>query len=181
MYFRNQLGNILIITSLAIIVFIYYPLWQLVFPLSLPGNLSAISGEYILIPKIYAWAPLIENVNPANESQYMKALSEGVAVAQGSAVIGTPGNIFLFAHSSEEPWLITRYNVAFLKLGQLKSGDEVILGKNFRQYHYRVTGSKVVSPTEVAYLNHPVAPLTLMTCTPIGTAWKRLLVFAQPE
>ena len=49
------------------------------------------------------------------------------------------------------------------------------------RYSYKVFETKVVEPTDIQSLQYdgdkPI--LTLITCTPLGTAEKRLLVFAE--
>jgi len=44
------------------------------------------------------------------------------------------GTIFLFAHSTDAPWNIIRYNAVFYLLRELDAGDGIIvffLGKRF--------------------------------------------------
>lgn len=131
-------------------------------------------GYTISIPKIKAYAPIIPNVNPWQKDKYLQALSQGVAEAEGNP-------LFLFAHSSDFPWRMTRYNTAFLRLNQLQKGDQIIITKDGKQHQYEVVGKKEVWPNEVQYLKQAdPKQLVLMTCTPIGTSLKRLLVFARP-
>lgn len=98
----------------------------------------------------------------------------------GSSPVGsTSGTIYLFAHSSELPWRMTRQNTAFFKLDQLKSGDVIKLIKDGVEYIYFVKEKKTVWPNEVKYLKDlKKDQLILQTCTPIGTSLQRLLVFA---
>lgn len=171
---HHLLGNILILASFLILVFTYYPLIQIYFfP---PKVVVAQDQSYsISIPKINAYAPIIPNVNPWQKEEYLKVLSKGVAQAQGN-----PN--FLFAHSSDLPWRITRYNIAFLRLGELKKGDQIIINKDGIKYQFQVVDKVEVWPNDVAYLKEPPKnQLVLMTCTPVGTSLKRLLVFAKPS
>lgn len=169
---RHLFGDILILAALLILFFTYYPFLQLY--LLTPVLPTQNQGYTISIPRIKAYAPVIQNVNPWQKSEYLKALSQGVAEAQGNPM-------FLFAHSSDLPWRITRYNTAFLRLGELQTGDRIILTKNGQTHQYEVTGKKEVWPEEVQYLKQADSTqLTLMTCTPVGTSLKRLLVFARP-
>jgi len=50
-----------------------------------------------------------------------------------------------------------------------------------KRYSYTVTKKEVVKPTEVQKLIYPTEKpvLTLITCTPLGTALNRLLVTAE--
>ena len=108
------LGNALIALSFLGFIFIYYPIIRgYLFPptISIPDNQPAIRIE-----KINAVAPLIFNVDPWNKEEYLEALSNGVAHAKGTFLPGETGTIFLFAHSSDAPWRLTRYNTVFLRL-----------------------------------------------------------------
>lgn len=177
----KKLGDFLMIGSAAALLFIYLPIINLYLN---PPKIKAIvsSGFYITIPKISAQAPVIENVNPWNESDYLPALQKGVADARGSVSPGQNGLIYLFAHSSDVPWRITRYNVAFFKLGELRMGDKILLTKDGQNYNYTVFKTLEVWPNDIQYLKEQSKDqeLILQTCTPIGTSLKRLLVFAKP-
>ena len=135
----------------------------------------------IVIEKINANAKVIPNVNPANETEYRKALQQGVAEAIGSTPPGEPGNLFLFSHSTDAPWDVARYNAIFYLLRELNVGDRVIIFYQGRRYDYYVYDKVIVPPTDISYLtnryNAPV--LTLQTCDPPGTSINRLIVRAK--
>lgn len=164
------IGNFLIIISLALLLFIYYPyLGSYVLPAKAVDN----SSYYIKIPKIKAYSKIIENVDPWNKDIYGKALEEGVAKAKGF-------DNFFFAHSSLPPWKMTRTNTPFLRLGELKNGDQIIIHKDGKDYIYIVEDKKEVWPNEVSLVFEKSKEyLILQTCTPLGTDWKRLLIFAK--
>lgn len=175
----KNLGNLLMLIPIIVMLYIYYPLLFVYItpPKILP---TPQKGIFIEIPKIQAQAPILENVDPWNENEYQQKLENGVAQAMGSSPVGsTSGTIYLFAHSSELPWRITRQNTAFFKLEQLKSGDVIKLIKDGVEYIYFVKEKKTVWPNEVKYLKDlKKDQLILQTCTPIGTSLQRLLVFA---
>lgn len=176
---RRLLGNIFIISSFVILVFIYFPLISFYLPsTSTPRS----SGDfYIQIAKIDASAPVITNVDPWNEGEYDKALQKGVAQAKGTHLPGEKGLIYLFAHSSQPPWKMTRQNTAFLRLGELNKGDWITINMYGKEYDYQVTDKKEVWPDQIQYLTQTDNnELILQTCTPIGTSLKRLLIFAEP-
>lgn len=135
----------------------------------------------IVIEKINANARVIPNVNPADERSYVDALSKGVAHAQGTAIPGQIGNVYLFSHSTDAPWNIIRYNAIFYLLGKLEPGDKVIMFYQGRRYDYVVYDKTIASPTDTHFLtdtyNQPV--LTLQTCDPPGTLVNRLIVRAK--
>ncbi len=68
----------------------------------------------------------------------------------------------------------------FVLLDKLVAGDTFTVNYNSKQYVYEVTGSKVVPPTDLSVLNQTDEPtMTLITCTPPGTSWQRLVVTAK--
>lgn len=175
------LGNLLIVTSLLLGFIIFYPvIATYLFPTPVKSQ-NILFGDYITIPKINAQAPLIFNVDPNNHSVYSEALKKGVAQAKGTYLPGEKGRSFLFAHSSGNPLEQTNYNTVFLKLNELNHGDEILIKRNDKVYKYKVTQKKVVYPTETEYLEKNDTPgIIIQTCWPIGTSWKRLLIFASP-
>lgn len=176
------LGNFLIAISVFFLLFIYYPIIGLyLFPPKIDENLNR-KGYYIQIPKIRAQAPIVTNVDPWNEKEYQTKLTQGVAHAKGTSIPNEQGSSFLFAHSSDLPWRISRYNTVFLRLPELKIGDDIYVFKNGKKTSYKVFAKKEVWPNEVKYLEKTSKnQLILQTCVPIGTAFKRLLIFAEPS
>lgn len=137
----------------------------------------------IVVEKINANSPVVANVNPSNESEYVGALSKGVAHARGSDFPGSGGNIYLFSHSTDAPWNIIRYNAVFYLLRELNSGDKVIVFYKDRRFDYTVFDKRIVPPGDVSYLTdkYDQEVLTLQTCDPPGTLFKRLIVRAKLE
>ena len=139
----------------------------------------------ILIPKLGANAKIFANVDPSDPSQFLPILQEGVAHAKGTVFPGMKGNIYLFAHSTDNFWDVGRYNAIFYLLKDLRPGDDVIIFFQNKRYNYVVTGSKTVDPSDVSYIvnaqNQNSETLILQTCWPPGTTWKRWLVFAKPK
>ena len=178
--FRN-LGNFLIIGALALLLFIYYPLILVfVFPPKISANITE-KGYFIQIPKIHAQAPIITNVNAFNEAEYRAKLKEGVAQAKGTALPGEKGTSFIFAHSSGPPWEIARYNTVFFRLGELQKNDEIFIFKNGVKLRYKVREKKEVWPNDVSLFKNLIrTQVVIQTCTPIGTDFKRLLIYADP-
>ena len=134
----------------------------------------------IVIPKIAANSKILANIDASDEKIYLPALQKGVAHAAGTAFPGEGGHIFLFAHSTDYFWNISSYNAVFYLLNKLENGDEVNLFYQGKRYLYKVIGKEIVDPTQVEYLTRKTNKefLTLQTCWPPGTTFKRLLVFA---
>lgn len=135
----------------------------------------------IVIPKINANSKIIKDVNPFKSSEYQWALTKGVAQAKGSVYPGQFGNLFLFSHSSVNFYEAVRYNSVFYLLSKLEKGDEIYIFYKKNKIKYSVIGKKLVDPNDISYLTKGSSKhtLTLMTCWPPGTTYKRLLVIAE--
>lgn len=147
------------------------------------STVAPIDTEFgIVIPKIGANAKVIPNVDPYDSRIYQRALTKSVAHAKGSGLPGQTGNIFLFSHSSVNFYEASRYNSVFYLLTKLEEGDKIELYYQGTKFDYMVIGKKNVVPTAIEYLAPREAgreTLTLMTCWPPGTTYKRLLVIAE--
>ncbi len=179
---QYYIGNALMAFSFLLLVFIYYPLFELYFfPQPIPKNAADYSFS-IEIPRLHIFAPIIDNVDPFNDASYHEALTKGVALSRTGVEPGEKGTVYIFAHSSDFPWRITHYNTIFYRIGELQKGDSILITHNHHVYAYSVTSQKVVWPSEVDYITHTdTNQLILQTCTPIGTSFQRLLVFAIPR
>jgi LPXTG-site transpeptidase (sortase) family protein len=136
----------------------------------------------VVIPKIDAKANVLANVDTADKTQYLDALSRGIAHAKGTYFPGQNGRIFLFSHSTDSPVNFTRYNAIFYLLKKLEEGDRIIVFFADRKYVYEVKDKVIASPTDTSWIlpKSGEEELVLMTCDPPGTTWNRLLVIAKP-
>jgi len=145
-------------------------------------TLSPVNTDFsLLIRKINAVAPIVASVDPYDSWEYQKALTRGIAQAQGTGLPGQGKNIFLFAHSSANPLEASRFNSVFYLLHRLETGDQIEVWYQKEQYFYSVSGKNFVSPDKVEYLSSHASgeQLTLMTCWPPGTTLKRLIITAK--
>ncbi len=139
---------------------------------------------FIRIPAISAAADIEENVSPFDKKEYLAVLEKNlVAQAKDS---GLPGqkekSIYLFAHSTQQGFQMVIKNSIFYLLGELKNDDYIFIGYNGGFYKYKVYSQKIIGADDVEYLEYKEEGkevLILQTCWPIGTDWKRLLVFAE--
>lgn len=175
------ISNLLIGFSLLIFAVLFAPLFtSYLFPARIDTS-GLRNGLHIVIPKIHAQSRVFPNVDPWNEAVYRRVLEQGVAHAKGTAFPGEPGMIFLFAHSSGMPWEILRQNIVFLRLDELQQKDTIYIYNEGKQLRYEVIEKKYVYSTDVSsLLLEKRSLLILQTCWPIGTDWKRLLVYAKP-
>lgn len=143
----------------------------------------------ILIPKLKLNVPLVQ---PPVESllrqdwaqveeDIQTALQDGVVHYPGTAKPGQAGNFFVTGHSSYYPWAPGAYKTIFARLPELRPGDEYWVYYKGDRHRYVVTETKEVSPGDITVLDQPEGKRisTLMTCTPIGTTLRRLVVIAQ--
>jgi LPXTG-site transpeptidase (sortase) family protein len=138
----------------------------------------------ILIPKIGANARVFPNVDPSDPRIFLPILQKGVAHAAGTFFPGQAGNIYLFAHSTDNFWDVGRYNAVFYLLKDLRKGDEIVVFYQNIRHNYSVTDTQVISPSNVSYITAAQTGkelLILQTCWPPGTTWQRLMVFAEPK
>lgn len=185
--YLSLLGWALVIFGTVLIFWIYLPAaeeevkYLVRQSQDLPVISEPIDKDFsIQVPSLAINAPIVAGVDPFNAADYQLALTRGVAHADGSALPGAGQGIFLFAHSSADLFLATRYNSIFYLLHKLQAGDEINLWYQGQEYRYTVTDNKVVPPTHLSSFQSPTSALTLMTCWPPGTTFQRRLVLAEP-
>lgn len=155
-----------------------------------PNSSTVVSSDpRVIVPKIAVDAPAIydNTMGSSDQDTYNKQMA---AMEKGLAWFGVPGadshpgqigNTVLAGHSSND-WLQSgNYKYVFARLSQLTKGDTIYVNYQGTRYTYVVTDMKVVKPNDVGalVLNSDKPMLTLLTCTPLGTALNRLLVFAE--
>lgn len=138
----------------------------------------------VIIPKINVDAPVVYDVPSLEENVIQSKLKNGVVhypIPGANSVPGQAGNTVILGHSSNDVFDDGAYKFVFVQLDKLEKGDTFYLNYNSTRYTYSVTEKKVIDPTEVSQLvidtDKPIA--TLVTCTPPGTALKRLVVIAE--
>jgi len=95
---------------------------------------------------------------------------------------GELGNVVIFGHSTlPQLYQPNDYKSIFTFLPSLQKGDKIFIKVGDLVYQYEVFEMFVVDPTEVSVLDQQfdASYLTLITCVPPGTYWKRLVVKAK--
>ncbi|MCD6109807.1 class D sortase [bacterium] len=143
----------------------------------------------IVIPRIGINVPVV-TVSPEAlidrdwnklEQQIQEALRDGVVHYPSTAFPDEEGNVVITGHSSYFPWDPGRFKDVFALLHQVQVGDKVYMYYNQKKYAFEVYETKVVLPNQVDVLTqNGENRLTLITCTPVGTNLKRLVVIAKP-
>lgn len=142
----------------------------------------------IVIPRINQNVPVVgvknENLVARKwdelEADIQKALRNGVIHYPGTALPGDNGNVVITGHSSYYAWDAGRFKDVFALLHDVKIGDKIVVYFNQKKFVYEINKIKVVLPKDVDVLGpSQTEQLTLITCTPIGTNLKRLIVTAK--
>jgi LPXTG-site transpeptidase (sortase) family protein len=135
----------------------------------------------IAIAKISVNAPVIYGLETTEEKVFQNNLHNGVVQYPGTALPGQAGNIVIFGHSSGRWWAPGNYKFVFSLLEKLDIDDEITLDYQGIRYVYHVTAKRVVTPDNLGVLNSVPSEhkLTLLTCTPVGTNSKRLVIEAR--
>lgn len=145
--------------------------------------------DLLIIPKLNLRSPIVSLPTDSLvredwkqlETDIQHGLERGVVHYPGTAEAGQAGNFFLTGHSSYFPWAAGDYKSVFARLGELNVGDEFWVYHGGDKYRYVIDTKKEILPSDVTVLDQPVGKriATLMTCTPVGTTLRRLILTAQ--
>lgn len=150
--------------------------WQSNFVVPKPEQINK-NESFLFIPKIRVSVPIIWNVE---EQSILEQLQNGVVHYKGTALPGQQGNIFITGHSSYYLWSSGSYKDVFALLDKLSAGDKIYLQYEGAIFTYEVTQSIVIEPDDLSVLRQTnEKTLSLMTCVPIGTNLRRLVVSAK--
>lgn len=120
----------------------------------------------VIIPAINVDAPIVQGDG-------WEQLKKGVGQHLGSGDPGQPGNLVLSAHNDI-------FGEIFRNLDRLQPGDEVQIHTLSQIIIYRITGARVVEPTEVSVLAPtPHSSLTLISCYPYLIDTQRIVVLGE--
>jgi LPXTG-site transpeptidase (sortase) family protein len=137
----------------------------------------------ITIQKINIEAPMIWSKSE-QEKEMLAELENGVGHYFKTASPGQSGNMIISGHSSNYVWARGKYNYIFKDLNKLEKDDIITLDvfqKNGRiiSYRYKITEKFITNPDDERIFAESITPkLTLSTCWPLGTAFRRLIVKA---
>ncbi len=149
--------------------------------------------------KASVWFPHASNINLASNSISMNSYTldiPKVGIEKANVIVGgedlykslihftgpIPGNFgnpVIFGHSTLL-WFYDpkNYKSIFSKLPELDIDDDIFINIDSITYHYKVYEMKVVSPDTISVLeqDYNQSIITLVTCVPPGTYFKRLIV-----
>jgi len=147
------------------------------------------SDNRIVVPRIDQNIPIVRVSSDslirrdwqALEDEMQDALKDGVVHYPGTSLPGETGNIVITGHSSYFPWDPGRFKDVFALLVDVVEGDKVVVYHEQDKYIYEIYDVKIVLPEDIEVLKQtPEDKLTLITCWPVGTNLKRLIVTAKP-
>ncbi len=109
-------------------------------------------------------------------------LSNHLVNYAGTAIPADKGNAVIFGHSTL-PQLFDphNYKTIFANAYLLKTGDMLSAQIGNISYSYTIYSISITDPQDTAFFsqNNNDSQLTLVTCTPPGTTWKRLIIKAR--
>lgn len=135
-----------------------------------------ISSYTLSIPKINIKEALVSAVNTD--------LGKSLVNYPGTSIPADPGNAVIFGHSTlSQLYNSNDYKTMFANIFKLKIGDKIYVSLENKTYSYKIYGINVVSPSDTSIFSQDYdnSYLTLVTCTPPGTTWKRLIIKAKLE
>lgn len=128
----------------------------------------------ISIPKIGVENATVSNKDSDLTSHLVQFNSDTFPPKEGNSVI--------FGHSTlPQLFQAGNYKTIFANAYKLKAGDDIIVTNNGKNYVYKVENITVVEPTDTSVLAQDFSDsfITIITCTPPGTIWKRLIIKAR--
>lgn len=154
--------------------------WEYFFAGSTPANPTPIptTTSSLMLSTVPEPIPLIfsETLDEPTLQEYLK---QGAVVLPLGRNFGEAGNMVVTAHSSGTT-AFGPYRFAFAKLSELKTDDEFSITHAGKRYTYKVYKQEIVWPHQVDRLpNDNRSTVTLVTCWPLWTNFKRLLVNAE--
>lgn len=138
------------------------------------------SDPKIVIQKLGVDAPVVYGMNRVDEPSVQRALQDGILHFAGSPNPGQSGNAIFVGHSSNAPWAPGNYKFVFATLERMQVGDSFYAHFEGIRYEYKITKKTIVLPSDVSVLAATEKPsATLITCTPVGTDYKRLVILGE--
>jgi sortase A len=100
----------------------------------------------------------------------------------GTAIPPNKGNAVMFGHSTLPQWFDPNNpHAIFATALNLKIGDAINITIGNKEYHYNIIKMYIVAADDTSYLAQDTdgSYLSIVTCTPPGTTWRRLVIKAK--
>ncbi len=146
-----------------------------------PGKQQSKEREMYAVNEFYLSIPKI-NITNAHVVVGGDDLTQSLIHYLPKTMPGEFGNVSIFGHSTL-PQLYNEkdYKTIFTYLPSLEKGDKILVQVGDLEYEYEVYDMFVVNPDKISVLEqqYDAAYITLVTCVPPGTFWKRLVIKAR--
>ncbi len=134
--------------------------------------------DSLVIPKINVNAPIVFASTTDSKILFNK-LEQGVVHYPTSTAPGEVGSTIILGHSSAYPWYAGDYGSVFALLGKLQPGDQIIVFYKKHKHTYTVSNKQVINDQVEIKSQNQKPKLILISCWPVGTAWKRIMIEAE--
>lgn len=146
------------------------------YPTDARGNAKTIPNYTLSIPAIE-----LDNVEVSTQDT---DLTKHTVQYNYDSIPPNEGNSIIFGHSTL-PQLFNKYDykTIFANAYKLKVGDKILVNMKNATYQYKIQSIIVVEPEDTSVLAQDTSDsfITIITCTPPGTIWKRLVIKARIE
>ena len=135
-----------------------------------------IASYFISIPKL--------NIENAVVSTVDNDLNFHLVHFPGTAIPPARGTAAIFGHSTlPELFNAKNYKTIFATALDLRVGDTINVTTDNTLYVYKIFNISIVEAEDTSYLtqDYDDSYLTIITCTPPGTTWKRLIIKSKLE
>jgi len=140
------------------------------------GVTEQLSNYYLSIPKL--------GINDAYVSTTDNDVNLHLVHFPGTAIPPNIGNAAIFGHSTLPQWFDPHNpHAIFATALDLKIGDTINVTVGSKVYTYDIIKMSIVSADDTSYLSQDTdgSYLSIITCTPPGTTWRRLVIKAKLE
>ncbi len=164
-----------------------FPVSVIAAPTATPttSELSEELHAVLTIPSLAITVPIVWSQS-TKESDFQKDLERGAIHYPGTPLPGQRGNSFIAAHSSDAYWKKGDYKNIFASLYKLNVGDSDIFityykgDEIIKKLSFKVIEEEVVSANDQRmFTQRDTTEITLVTCWPLSTSWRRLMIKAQ--
>lgn len=134
------------------------------------------SSYTISIPKLQITNAIVSTID--------NRLNEHLVHFPGTAIPPAKGNAAIFGHSTlPQLYNPTDYKTIFANILNMQIGDTIHVTMDTTAYTYKVVDISVVDAEDTSYLtqDYDNSYVTIITCTPPGTTWKRLIIKSKLE
>lgn len=134
------------------------------------------TSYFLSIPKLH--------ITNAYVSAIDNDLAKHLVHFGGTALPPDKGTAVIFGHSTlPQLFDVNNYRTIFANLYTMQVGDKIFVTVDNVKYTYKIYAMTVIDPEDVSVLtqNYDDSYLNIITCTPPGTIWKRLVVQSRLE